>query len=51
MLTKGNNVDIDIDGIIEKLLSVRGNKPGKLVNLSENEIRGLCIKSREIFIS
>ena len=25
--------DIDIDKIIEKLLEVRGQKPGKLVNL------------------
>lgn len=30
-------------------MSVRGNRPGKQVNLTENEIRGLCIKSREIF--
>ena len=26
---KANNIEIDIDAIIEKLLSVRGNKPGK----------------------
>jgi len=29
MVTKANNIEIDIDIIIEKLLSVRGNKPGK----------------------
>jgi len=29
MVTKANNVEIDVDSIIEKLLSVRGNKPGK----------------------
>ena len=29
MVTKANNVEIDVDNIIEKLLSVRGNKPGK----------------------
>lgn len=46
---KGN--DIDVDAIIEKLLSVRGSKPGKPVNLTEQEVRGLCIKSRDIFIS
>lgn len=28
----------DIDQIIEKLLSVREEKPGKLVNLQEEEI-------------
>ncbi|KAI3372246.1 hypothetical protein L3Q82_022760, partial [Scortum barcoo] len=29
----------------------RGAKPGKNVQLQENEIRGLCLKSREIFLS
>jgi len=33
------------------LLSVRGNKPGKLVELKENEIQYLCSKSREILMS
>jgi serine/threonine-protein phosphatase PP1 catalytic subunit len=44
-------MDIDVDKIIDKLLEVRGSKPGKQVNLLENEIRGLCVKAREIFIS
>lgn len=44
-------VDIDIDKIIDKLLEVRGCKPGKQVNLSEAEIKGLIAKSREIFIN
>lgn len=30
---------------------VRGSRPGKNVQLTENEIRGLCLKSREIFLS
>ena len=42
--------DLNIDAIIEKLLSVRGNKPGKKVDLLEKNIRGLCLKSREIFM-
>ncbi len=37
--------------IIEKLLESKGAKSGKAVNLTENEIRSLCIKSREIFLS
>lgn len=41
--------DIDVDNIIEQLLAVRGARPGRQVNLTENEIRWLCIKSREIF--
>lgn len=41
--------DIDVDNIIEQLLTVRGSRPGRQVNLTEVEIRWLCIKSREIF--
>ena len=33
------------------VISVRGAKPNKNVHLSENEVRGLCLKSREIFLS
>lgn len=43
--------ELDIDRIIEKLIEVRSSKPGKQVNLTEPEVRGLCIKAREIFIS
>ena len=30
--------------------SVRGSRPGKTVQMTENEVRGLCLKSREIFL-
>jgi serine/threonine-protein phosphatase PP1 catalytic subunit len=43
--------EVDVDVIIEKLLEVKNCKPGKQVNLTENEITGLCNKAREIFIS
>lgn len=33
------------------LSPVKGSRPGKNVQLTENEIRGLCLKSREIFLS
>lgn len=42
---------IDVDRIIEKLLEVRGRKPGKTVALAESEIRHLCVTSRAIFAS
>jgi len=45
-----DSTDLDVDNIIEQLLAVRGARPGRQVNLTENEIRWLCIKSREIFI-
>lgn len=37
--------------MITKLLEVRGKKPGKNVQLTEDDIKHLCTKSREIFIS
>ncbi len=42
--------DFNVDNIIKRLLSVRGNKPGKKVELAEKEIRGLCMKARDIFM-
>ena len=39
---------MDVDSIIEKLLSVRGNKPGKQVELKEEEIKFLIEKSLQI---
>ena len=46
-----NDSNSNIDQIIQKLLEVKGSKPGKMVNLSETEIKLLCDQSREIFIS
>eukprot|EP01083_Nonionella_stella_P109998 321498_1 len=42
---------ITIDSIIEKLLLVRGARPGKQVSLTENEIKYLCINARDVFMS
>ena len=41
---------MDVDKIIETLLSVRGNKPGKQVDLKDEEIRFLLDKSQSIII-
>ena len=46
-----DKVDVDVDAVIEKLLEVRGQRPGKQVQLTEEEIRGLCILGREVFLS
>jgi serine/threonine-protein phosphatase PP1 catalytic subunit len=46
-----SNTELDVDSIIEKLIEVRGCRPGKQVNLTEQEVRNLCIRAREIFIS
>ena len=39
---------MNVDSIIDKLLSVRGNKPGKQVDLKEEEIKFLIDKSLPI---
>lgn len=49
-MSKEKQGEIDVDNIIERLLAVRGSKPGKNVNLTEAEVRGLCLKARDIFI-
>uniref|UniRef100_A0A2K5EH33 protein-serine/threonine phosphatase n=1 Tax=Aotus nancymaae TaxID=37293 RepID=A0A2K5EH33_AOTNA len=41
---------LHIDSIIQRLLEVRGFRPGKNVQFHYNEIRGLWLKSREIFL-
>ncbi|KAK1350537.1 serine/threonine-protein phosphatase [Hamiltosporidium tvaerminnensis] len=45
-----NYDEVNVDTIIEKLLSVKSCKPGKQVNLEEIEIKYLCEKSQEIFM-
>jgi len=47
--TKTNQVDVD--KILEKLLQVKGSKPGKKVNLTETEITGLLTTARDILLS
>ena len=31
-------------------MTVRGSRPGKTVQMTEAEVRGLCLKSRELFL-
>jgi serine/threonine-protein phosphatase PP1 catalytic subunit len=45
------DVNLDVDHVIRQLLEARGSRPNKQVNLPEADIRALCIKSRDIFIS
>ena len=43
--------ELNLDSIISRLLEVKGARPGKNVQLAESEIKGLCLKAREIFLS
>jgi hypothetical protein len=49
--TSNDSDEIDIDSILDRLLEVRGSRPGRQVQLLEREIRYLWTKGREIFIS
>ncbi|CAM6095276.1 unnamed protein product [Calypogeia fissa] len=40
-----------LDDIINRLLEVRAGRPGKQVQLSEAEIRQLCLASKDIFLA
>ncbi len=40
-----------LDDIILRLLDVRSGRPGKQVQLSEAEIRQLCLASKDIFLA
>ncbi|KAJ7148321.1 serine/threonine-protein phosphatase PP1 [Mycena filopes] len=42
---------VDLDSVIDRLLEVRGNRPGKFVDLQEHEIHYLCTTAREIFLA
>lgn len=37
--------EFNLDKIIQKLLAVKGKKPGKKVNLPEEDIMQLCLRS------
>ncbi|KAI9335320.1 A protein phosphatase-1: calcineurin hybrid bound To Okadaic acid [Obelidium mucronatum] len=43
--------NVDLDSIINRLLAVRGKRPGKKIQLADSEIRWLCVTSREIFMN
>lgn len=49
--TEESSEDINVDSIIERLIESRGHRPGRQVDLKEEEIRYLCLESRAIFLS
>lgn len=48
---ENTTLELDLDGIIERLLEVRTSRPGKAVHLAEWEIRVLCFLAREVLMS
>ncbi|RTG86384.1 serine/threonine-protein phosphatase PP1 catalytic subunit [Schistosoma bovis] len=43
--------EVDVDELISRLLEVRSSRPGTTVNMKEEEVRYLCVTSRQIFLS
>lgn len=43
--------NVNLDALIERLVAVRGSRPGKPVEISEAEIEYLCRMAREIFLT
>lgn len=50
-MTTPTTQDLDVDSVISRLLEVRGSRPGRQVQLQESEIKALCLKARELFMS
>ncbi|KRF98218.1 serine/threonine-protein phosphatase beta isoform isoform X2 [Drosophila tropicalis] len=45
-----SDFDLNVDSLIQRLLEMRSCRTGKQVQMTEAEVRGLCLKSREIFL-
>lgn len=43
--------DVVLDEVIARLLAGRNARPGKQVQLTEHEMRQLCLTARDIFMS
>jgi hypothetical protein len=50
-LVLGSQEEAVLDDVIDRLLDVRNGRPGKQVQLTEQEIRQLCLTAKEIFMS
>lgn len=46
-----NDDDCDLEDLVGRLLEVRGSRPGRQVLFFEEELRWLCQKARDIFLS
>lgn len=44
------NYELMVIKLVCFVFQVRGTRPGKTVQMTEAEVRGLCLKSREIFL-
>mmetsp|Transcript_47027 Transcript_47027/g.132278 ORF Transcript_47027/g.132278 Transcript_47027/m.132278 type:complete len:304 (+) Transcript_47027:114-1025(+) len=43
--------ELNIDDCIDRCLEVRGQKPGKLVQIPEPQLKALCLAARGVFLS
>eukprot|EP00931_Biecheleriopsis_adriatica_P009424 TRINITY_DN1104_c0_g3_i1.p1 TRINITY_DN1104_c0_g3~~TRINITY_DN1104_c0_g3_i1.p1 ORF type:complete len:303 (-),score=77.43 TRINITY_DN1104_c0_g3_i1:96-1004(-) len=43
--------ELQVDEVIDKCLEAKGAKPGKLVQISEAQVKALCTSVRDVFLS
>jgi|EP00927_Polykrikos_kofoidii_P030328 serine/threonine-protein phosphatase PP1 catalytic subunit len=43
--------ELDLESVLEKCLEARSNKPCKMVQLAETQLKALCSSAREVFLS
>jgi serine/threonine-protein phosphatase PP1 catalytic subunit len=43
--------ELDVDSMIDLLLTGRGQKPGRNIQIPEPQVRAACTKTREVFLS
>jgi len=48
---KKGSEELNLDECIDKCLEARGQKPGKLVQVAEGQLKALCTAAREVFLS
>jgi len=48
---KKQDEPLSVDDVIDKCLEARGQKPGKLVQVAEGQLKALCGGAREVFLS
>uniref|UniRef100_A0A7S2ZI23 Serine/threonine-protein phosphatase n=1 Tax=Rhodosorus marinus TaxID=101924 RepID=A0A7S2ZI23_9RHOD len=41
---------LDVDEVIKQLLALRGQRPGRHVQLRESDVKQLCVEARQVFM-
>eukprot|EP00903_Cladosiphon_okamuranus_P006663 g6505.t1 len=50
LLQRSNSISLNVDALLDQLLSVRGEGPNAQVDLPEDDIRCLCLVTRDVLL-